>query len=67
MSLTEWLNKGWLKLHHSSPREIADLRGVIERDLRDARTVDISADARLTIAYNAALQCATAALAASCS
>jgi len=38
---------------------------VAERDLRDACTPGLSADARLTIAYNAALQCATAALAAS--
>jgi hypothetical protein len=37
---------------------------VIERDLADCRTPGLSADWRLNIAYNAALQAATAALAA---
>ena len=42
-----------------------DLLGVADRDLRDCAAKALSDDWRLAIAYNAALQCATAALAAS--
>jgi len=41
-----------------------DLLGVVERDLADGATEGLSADGRMNIAYNAALQAATAALAA---
>lgn len=41
-----------------------DLLAVVERDPRDSASKDLSADWRLNIAYNAALQAATAALAA---
>lgn len=51
--------------HRTSPQEIADLLAVADRDLHDCRTPGLSADWRLNIAYNAALQSATAALAAS--
>jgi len=40
------------------------LLGVVARDLADCRTRGLSADWKLNIAYNAALQAATAALAA---
>ncbi len=50
--------------HQTSPREIADLFGVADRDLRDCQVRGLSADWRLNIAYNAALQIATVALAA---
>jgi len=65
MSLKDWLKNGWLVEHKTSRAEIADLLGVIDRDLDDCETSGLSADWRLNIAYNAALQAATAALAAS--
>jgi hypothetical protein len=64
MSLTEWLQNDWLVVHRSSKQEIGQLFGVADRDLRDCHSVGLSADAQFSIAYNAALQCATAALAA---
>jgi len=64
MSLRDWLENGWLTEHKTSPREMADLLGVADRDLHDCRTEGLSPDWRLNIAYNAALQAATAALAA---
>lgn len=64
MSLTQWLQFGWLVDHYSSKQEIADLLAVADRDLKDCRNDSVSDDWRLAIAYNAALQLATAALAA---
>ena len=65
MTLKDWLKNGWLVEHKTSRAEIADLLGVIDRDLDDCETSGLSPDWRLNIAYNAALQAATAALAAS--
>lgn len=53
-----------LKPHRSSKQEIADLFGVADRDIAACQTAGLIADWRLNIAYNAALQLATAALAA---
>ncbi len=64
MSLRDWQNNGWLTNHTTSPREIANLLAVSDRDLHDCRAEGLSPDWRLNIAYNAALQAATAALAA---
>ena len=64
MNLQEWLNNNWLVEHKTSPQEIADLFGVADRDLSDCKSEGLSADWRMNIAYNAALQVATAALAA---
>ena len=64
MSLHDWLENGWLLEHRTSAREISDLLKAVERDLADAGTPALSADWKLNIAYNAALQAATAALAA---
>ncbi len=64
MSLADWLKNGWLVEHRPSAREIADLRAVVERDLADSAADQLSADWRMNIAYNAALQAANAALAA---
>jgi hypothetical protein len=63
MSLKNWLDSGWLTEHKTSPEEIRNLLGVADRDLTDCRSVGLSADWRMNIAYNAALQAATAALA----
>jgi hypothetical protein len=64
MNLADWLQIGWLVEHKSSAREIADLLALVERDLAASRLAGLDADWRLSIAYNAALQAATAALAA---
>ncbi len=65
MSLQNWLNNGWLTEHRTSLQEIADLLAVAKRDISDCKTSGLSPDWQLNIAYNAALQTATAALAAS--
>ncbi len=65
MSLKNWLNNGWVKKHKTSSQEIKNLLGVAERDMSDSETSGLSPDWKLNIAYNAALQIATAALAAS--
>lgn len=63
-TLELWVSSGSLQRHESSPQEIADLLGIVERDLAAARTSGLGPDWQLTIAYNAALQAAKAALAA---
>jgi hypothetical protein len=65
MSLSDWERNGWVIKHHTSPNELRDLLEVVERDLADCAAPGLSADWRMNIAYNAALQAATAALAAS--
>src|SRR6266478_895732 len=64
MSLADWEKNGWLTAHVSSRGEILALLGVVDRDLNDCQTPGLSADWKLNIAYNAALQAAAAALAA---
>lgn len=64
MSLKDWLKNSWLVKHDPASQEIADLLGVADRDLNDCQSEGLSADWRMSIAYNAALQTATAALAA---
>ena len=65
MTLRSWLLNDWLEPHKTSPNEVSDLFALIERDLADCQAAGLSADWRLNIAYNAALQAATIALAAS--
>ena len=65
MTLTDWELNGWLTPHTTSRQEIADLLSIVERDLRDCAQEGLSPDWQLAIAYNAALQAAQAALAAS--
>lgn len=62
VSLKSWLENDWLVEHQTSRQEIADLLGLAERDLSDCRASGLSPDWQLNIAYNAALQSATAAL-----
>jgi hypothetical protein len=64
MSLTAWLSYGWLIEHQPTAEEIHDFLALVERDLGDSAIAHLSPDWRLNIAYNAALQAATAALAA---
>ena len=65
MTLQNWLLNDWLKPHTTSLEEVSNLFALIERDLADCQAAGLSADWRLNIAYNAALQAATIALAAS--
>ena len=65
MTSSDWARNGWLLPHRTSPQEIGDLLAIVERDLSDSQASGLSADWRLNIAHNAALQAATAALAAS--
>lgn len=62
MSLQDWLNNKWLKTHKTSSQEIRKLVEIARRDLQDASVQEISADSRLSMAYNAALRYATVAL-----
>jgi hypothetical protein len=64
MSWRDWERNGWLTAHRTSPTEIRDLLALVERDLADSAAEGLSADWRMNIAYNAALQAATAALTA---
>lgn len=64
MSLPDWQRNGWLTAHRSSANEVQDLLGVVNRELRDSAVDEISTDARLGMAYNAALKTGTIALAA---
>lgn len=64
MSLRDWFASRWIVAHEPSREEIADLFAVVDRDLKDAAVPRLSADWRLGISYNAALQLATLALAA---
>ena len=62
--MRDWVQYGWLTEHESSPEEIKNLLGLVDRDLRECQAKGLSADWSFAIAYNAALQAATAALAA---
>ena len=64
MTLQNWLLNNWLTPHKTSRQEISDLFAVADRDLSDCQSPGLSPDGKLNIAYNAALQAATAALAA---
>lgn len=64
MSLGDWLRNGWLVEHTTSNAEIGELLAIADRDLADCRVQGLSPEWRLNIAYNAALQASTAALAA---
>ena len=64
MSLQDWLKSGWLVEHQTSRQELVNLLGMADRDLAQCRMPHLSSDWQLNIAYNAALQAATAALAA---
>jgi hypothetical protein len=65
MNLPSWLENRWLAEHETSRNEVADLLALVDRDLADSALQQLSPDWRMGIAYNAALQLATLALAAS--
>jgi len=62
MSLHDWVQNGWLSEHESSREQIRNLLALADRDIQACRTPGLPADWRFAIAYNAALQAATAAL-----
>jgi len=64
MSLSDWLARGWLEKHRPDRRETRELLAIADRDISDAQVEGISTDTRLSVACNAALQLAIAALAA---
>ena len=55
MSLQQWFDNSWLRHHETSKNEISDLLAIVNRDLKDSQ-IDLSADWRFGIAYNAALK-----------
>lgn len=65
VSLEDWRKFGWLKAHKTSRGEIAELVGIADRDIEASGTEALHDDWRFNIAYNAGLQLANAALAAS--
>ncbi|HBC86777.1 MAG TPA: hypothetical protein DCZ94_07480 [Lentisphaeria bacterium] len=58
MSLRDWLNNGWLRLHKCNREDIQNLFEIVDRDIADAES-GISPDWRFGIAYNAALKLCT--------
>jgi HEPN domain. len=58
------LEKGWLKEHKPTSREIAELLAVADRALKDCQVTALSNEGKLDMAHNAALQSSAAALAA---
>lgn len=64
MTLETWLGHGWLKRHETSPQEIADLLAVVDRALENAAVEGLTPDARIGLAYPAALAVGAAGLAA---
>ena len=65
MSLESWLANGWLVEQDAGREEITNLLAIADRDLDQCALCDLVPDWKHNIVYNAALQLATAALAAS--
>jgi uncharacterized protein (UPF0332 family) len=64
MSLESWLNDKLIVEHRPSAREIAELLRICDRDLETVEIMQLGPDWRLSIAHNATVQAAKAALAA---
>jgi hypothetical protein len=64
MTFEDWSDRGWLRTYRTSRDEVAALLAIADRDLANSQTPGLACEWRLAIAYNAALQAATAALAA---
>jgi uncharacterized protein (UPF0332 family) len=64
MSLENWLNDKLIVTHHPSAAGIAELLHICDRDLEKVEIIALGPDWRLSIAHNAAVQAAKAALAA---
>jgi uncharacterized protein (UPF0332 family) len=59
MSLQDWQNHGWLRIHKTTPKEIEELFNIVDRDLKAAQTQELNPDWQYGIAYNAALKLCT--------
>lgn len=59
MSLGTWHENGWLRPHKTNRKQISDLLRIVDRDLADARSAELSTDWQFGIAYNAALKLCT--------
>ena len=57
--MKSWADNGWLRKHQATRQEIADLLGIVDRDISDAKTESVSNDWQFGIAYNAALKLCT--------
>jgi hypothetical protein len=64
MTLQDWLKASALVAHKTSPQEVRGLMAVAARDLADAQVEGLSRDTCSSLAYNAVLQSALAALTA---
>jgi hypothetical protein len=64
MSLTLYLRNQWIRRHRPSREEITRLLAIADRDIEQSQTPGLGPEWRFDIAYNAALQLATATLAA---
>ena len=64
VSLESWLKDRLIVKHRPSAREITELLRICDRDLETVDITGLSPDWRLSIAHNAAVQAAKAALAA---
>ena len=64
MTLQRYLENSWIRRHETSPQEMSELLGIADRDIGQSQTPGLGPEWRFGIAYNAALQLATAALAA---
>ncbi len=58
MSLTQWLDNGWLVRHSTTRQEISRLLAVARRDL-DVASGTGNGDWKFGVAYNAALKLCT--------
>lgn len=47
---------GWLRREPTSPNEVKDLLGIVERSLADSKVEAVSTDLRFIAAFNAALR-----------
>ena len=59
MSIDKLLTRGVLEKRVTSMNEIQDLLQIVERDLKDSESAEVSYDWQFGIAYNAALKLAT--------
>jgi len=49
MSLEKWVEYGWLRREPTSPSEIKDLLGIVERGLADSKVEAVSTDLRFML------------------
>jgi len=59
MSLESWAKNGWLRPHKTSKEEIRNLLQIVDRDLQDSQSKELSDDWKFGIAYSAALKLCT--------